>query len=35
VEESTKRLSQMSIRDEGRGQDVHDQKQERKIVEEV
>jgi charged multivesicular body protein 7 len=35
VEESAKRLSQMSIRDERRERDVHDQKQEQKIAEEV
>jgi charged multivesicular body protein 7 len=35
VEESVKRLSQMSIRDERRERDVHDQKQEQKIAEEV
>jgi charged multivesicular body protein 7 len=34
MEESTKRLSQMSIGDERREQDVHDQKQEQKIAEE-
>lgn len=35
VEGSAKRLSQMSIRDERRERDVHDQKQEQKIAEEV
>jgi charged multivesicular body protein 7 len=35
VEESAKRLSQMSIRDEKKERDVHDQKQEQKIAEEV
>jgi charged multivesicular body protein 7 len=35
MEESTKRLSQMSLREERREQDAHDQKQERKIAEEV
>jgi charged multivesicular body protein 7 len=34
VEESAKRLSQMSIRDERRERDVHDQKHEQKIAEE-
>ena len=35
MEESTKRLSQMSIGDERRERDVHDQKQEQRIAEEV
>jgi charged multivesicular body protein 7 len=35
VEESAKRLSQMSIRDEKKERDVHDQKPEQKIAEEV
>ena len=35
MEESTKRLSQMSIGDERRERDVHDQKQEQRVAEEV